>query len=147
MIWEVILNFWDFLLIFFLLNTTNMSCFPNKVNKPLANMLIWLPWWLSGKKSACQRRRGGFGPWVRKMPWKRKWLSTLVFLCGQSHGQRSLAVYSPWGHKGFDTTKHTHHRRYVALWQEKEGSLRSKVNHLLVKFSFMASSSVERDKA
>ena len=37
--------------------------------------------------------------WVRKMPWKRKWLPTLVFLSGKSHGQWSLAGYSPWGHR------------------------------------------------
>ena len=62
-------------------------------------MLIWLPWWLSGKESTCQCRRGGFGPWVRKIPWRRKWQLTPVFLPGQHHGQRSLAGYSPWGHK------------------------------------------------
>ena len=39
-----------------------------------------------------------FNPWVRKIPWRRKWLSMPVFLPGESHGQRSLAGYSPWGH-------------------------------------------------
>ena len=38
-------------------------------------------------------------PWVRKIPWRRKWQSTPVFLTGESDGQRSLAGYSPWGHK------------------------------------------------
>ena len=32
-----------------------------------------------------------FDPWVRKIPWKRKWQPTPVFLPGESHGQRSLA--------------------------------------------------------
>ena len=32
-----------------------------------------LPWWLSGKESACQCRRHGFSPWVRKIPWRREW--------------------------------------------------------------------------
>ena len=32
-------------------------------------------------------------------PWRRKWQPTPVFLPGESHRQRSLAVYSPWGHK------------------------------------------------
>ena len=53
-----------------------------------------LPWWLSGKESNCQCRicgRLGFNPWVRKIPWKRAWQSTPVFLPGKSHGQRSLA--------------------------------------------------------
>ena len=56
----------------------------------------------SGKEPACQykrQKRGGFDPWVRKIPWRRKWQPTPVFLLGKSHGQRSLAGYSPWGHK------------------------------------------------
>ena len=38
-------------------------------------------------------------PWIGKIPWRRKWQPTLVFLPGKSHGQRSLAGYSPGGHK------------------------------------------------
>ena len=34
-------------------------------------------------------------PWVRKIPWKREWLPTPIFLPGEYHGQRSLAGYSP----------------------------------------------------
>ena len=56
---------------------------------------IGLRCWLSGKESACQCRRRGFDPWVRKIPWRRNWQSTPVFLSGKSHGQRSLAGYSP----------------------------------------------------
>ena len=48
--------------------------------------------WLSGKDSAYQCRR--FNPWVRKIPWRRKWQLTPVFLPGKSHGQGSLAGYS-----------------------------------------------------
>ena len=48
-------------------------------------------------------------PWVRKIPWRRTWQSTPVFLPGESHGQRSLAGYSPWGHKQLDTTEATGH--------------------------------------
>ena len=36
-----------------------------------------------------------FGPWVRKIPWKRKWQPTTVFLPEKFHGQRSLVGYSP----------------------------------------------------
>ena len=44
---------------------------------------IWgFPWGLSGKESACQRRRPKFDPWVRKIPWKRKWQPTPVFCLG-----------------------------------------------------------------
>ena len=53
-----------------------------------------LPRWLSGKEPPCQcrrHRRRGFDPWIGKMPWRRKWQSTPVFLPGESHGQRSLA--------------------------------------------------------
>ena len=42
-----------------------------------------------------------------KIPWKRAWQPTLVFLPGESHGQRSLASYSPLGHKERDTTEAT----------------------------------------
>ena len=48
-------------------------------------------------------RRCGFHPWVRKIPWRRKWQSTPVFLPGKSHGQRSLVGYSPWGLRESDT--------------------------------------------
>ena len=49
------------------------------------------------------RRR--FSPWVGKIPWRRAWQPTPVFLPGEFHGQRSLAGYSPWGHKESDTTE------------------------------------------
>jgi len=49
---------------------------------------LGVPWWLTGKKPACQGRRSKFDPWVREMPWRRKWQPTLVFLPGKSHGQR-----------------------------------------------------------
>ena len=58
-----------------------------------------LPRWLSGKESACQCRRLGFHPWIRKIPWRRKWQPTPVFLPKKSHGQRSLAGYNPWSHR------------------------------------------------
>ena len=59
-------------------------------------------------KDHLQCRRPGFKPWVRKIPWIRKWQPTPVFLPGESHEQRSLAGCSPWGHKELDMTKHTH---------------------------------------
>ena len=58
-----------------------------------------LPWWLSGKESAChcrRLRRFGLNPWVRKILWRRKWQPTPVFLPGRSHGLRSLVGYRPW---------------------------------------------------
>ena len=56
-----------------------------------------LPWWLSCKESASQCMRRGFDPWVQKIPQRRKWQPTPVFLSGKSHGQRNLVGYSPWG--------------------------------------------------
>ena len=61
-----------------------------------------LPRWLSGKELTCQYRRHkrrGFHPWVRKIPWKRAWQPTPVFLPGESLGQRSLVGSNPWGHR------------------------------------------------
>ena len=46
-----------------------------------------------------------FDPWVRKIPQRRKWLPTPVFLLGKSHGQRSLTGYSPWDPKESDMTE------------------------------------------
>ena len=46
-----------------------------------------------------------FDPWVKKIPWRRKWLSSLVFLPREFHRQRSLVAYSPWGCKESDTTE------------------------------------------
>ena len=39
----------------------------------------------------------GLYPWVGKIQWRREWQPTLVFLPGDSHGQRSLVGLSPWG--------------------------------------------------
>ena len=43
--------------------------------------------------------RQGFDPWVGKTPWRRTWQSTPVILPRESHGQRSLAGYGPWGYR------------------------------------------------
>ena len=64
-----------------------------------------------GKEPACQCRRlkrRRFNPWVRKIPWRRTWQPTPVFLPGRSHGPRNLVDSSPWGHKKSDPTEHTH---------------------------------------
>ena len=45
-------------------------------------------------------------PGLGKIPWIREWLPTPVFLPGESHGQRSLVVYSSWGCKELDMTEH-----------------------------------------
>ena len=62
----------------------------------------------SGKELASPKRRG-FDPGVGKIPWRRAWQPTPVFLPGESLGQRSLAGYSPWGCKESDMTGATEH--------------------------------------
>ena len=47
----------------------------------------------------------GFDPRVRKIPWRRTWHPTPVFLPGEAHGRRSLAGYSPWGRKESGTAE------------------------------------------
>ena len=70
-----------------------------------------LPRWHSGKQSTCQcrrcrrRKRHRFDPWVGKIPWRREWLPTAVFVPGEFHGQRSLVSYTPWGGKELGTTE------------------------------------------
>ena len=54
-------------------------------------------------------RRPGFNLWVRKIPWRREWLLTPVFLPGEFHGQRSLVGYSSRGHKESDMTERLRH--------------------------------------
>ena len=65
--------------------------------------------WLSSKESACQcgrHRRRGFNPWIGKIPFRKTWQPTLVFLLGKSHGQRSLESQCRWGCKELDTIEH-----------------------------------------
>ena len=58
-----------------------------------------------------QCRRPGFDPWVGKIPWRREWQHTPIFLPGEFHRHRSLVVYSPWdcrvGHNWRITLSHT----------------------------------------
>ena len=67
-----------------------------------------IPRGAAGREPSCQRRslKGrSFSPWVGKIPWRRAWHPTPVFLPGESHGQRSLVGYSPRGHTESNTTK------------------------------------------
>ena len=70
-----------------------------------------------GTESTCNAGdapRHGFDPWIGKIPGKRVWQPTPVFLPGESHRQRSLVGYSPWGHKESDMTEaieHAHTRQ------------------------------------
>ena len=64
-------------------------------------------------KNPLQCWRPGFNPWVRKIPWRRSWQPTPVFLPGESSWTKEPGRLSPWSHKASDTTKqlsiqHTH---------------------------------------
>ena len=52
-------------------------------------------------------KKRGFDPWAGKIPWRRAWQPTPVFLPEEPHGQRSLVGHGPWGHKELDTTEAT----------------------------------------
>ena len=57
-----------------------------------------------GKEYTCNAGDPGSIPGFGNIPWRREWQPTPEFLPGESHGQRRLAGYSPWGHKESDTT-------------------------------------------
>ena len=67
-------------------------------------------------KICLQFGRPGFNPWVRKIPWRRKWQPTPVLLPGESHGGRSLGGYSPWDGKESDMAKQLTHTFVYQLY-------------------------------
>ena len=78
-----------------------------------------VPRWPSGKEFTCwcrRQRRCTFNPWVRKIPWNRKCQPTLVSLPREPHGQRSLAGYSPRGHRESDITEHTYNSGHTTVY-------------------------------
>ena len=75
------------------------------------------------KEFARQCRRCRFDPWVGKIPWRKKWQPYLVFSPGKSHGQRSLAGYSPRGCKESDTTTTQQRGTWPRLWVQSCHSL------------------------
>ena len=86
--------------------------------------------WLRGKESTRQfrgQRRCRVSPWVRRTPWRRKRQPTPIFLTGKSHGERSLAGYSPWGRRVGHDWAHTHEwmarTSYWCLTHPSSGSI------------------------
>ena len=61
-----------------------------------------------GKASARDAGDLEFDPWVGKIPWRRKWQPTPVFLPRKSHGQRTLVGCSSWDYKESDVTERLH---------------------------------------
>ena len=54
-------------------------------------------------------KKCGFDSWIGKLPWRKAWQPTTVFLPGEFHGQKSLVGYSLWGCKETDMTEMTQH--------------------------------------
>ena len=88
----------------------------SKVWHKMNPAVVKLPWDLlwnetgflsssDGKESACNGRDLGSTPGSGRLPWRREWLPTPVFLPEEFHGQRSLAGYSPWGCREWDKTE------------------------------------------
>ena len=72
--------------------------FSIKVKKHITFLLIYFLGFPGGKEPACQfrkHRKRRFSPRVRKMPWRRAWQPTPLFLSGESHRQKSLVGCSP----------------------------------------------------
>ena len=78
-------------------------------HRSILHILCWtyfdgLLRWFGGKASSCHCRRHWFDPCIGKIPCRRKWLSTPVFLPGKFHGPRNLAGFSPWDLRELDVT-------------------------------------------
>ena len=65
-----------------------------------------------------ETQRHGFHAWVRELPWRKQWQPTPVFLLGEVHGPRSLASYSPRGHRKSDTTERAHTCVTIRRWSD-----------------------------
>ena len=81
--------------------------------------LLGFPGGASDKEPACQcwrRSRRRFNPWVWKIPWRRSWQPTPVFLPGESHGQKSLMGYSHRVTKSWTHWNDNTHTRRIVLY-------------------------------
>ena len=114
--------------IFCLLHSTGFYFFffkespdPTSLNWFLDPLIQRLPWWFSGKESACtvrRHRRPGFNPWVRKIPWKRKWQPTPVFLPGESPWTEEPGGLQPIGSQRVRHTEQLYFHFPFSLYHE-----------------------------
>ena len=77
----------------------DLSIQPSLCIYTVSGPVLGLPWWFNSKESTCQCGKHMFSPWVGKIPGRRKWQLTPVFLPGKSHRQRSLVGYIAWDYK------------------------------------------------
>ena len=113
-------------------------------NSFLYRMRKRFPGGASGKEPTCQCRRQKrcrLGPWVGKIPWRRAWQPTPVLSPGESHVQRSLAGYSPWGRKESAMTERlgTAQRmfQYPDLWGFYWGKHRLCIIHQCMRITYL----------
>ena len=78
-----------------------------KMEKLANQQWVEIGWGMQGHWQDWLQITSSYFPWIRKIPWRRKWQHTAVLLPGKSHGWRSLAGYSPRGSKESDTTEAT----------------------------------------
>ena len=114
--------------------------------KPLNKILIGLPWQFSGRESPCQCRRCTVQSLDREDPMEKKWQPTPIFFSGESHGQRSLAGYSPQGCKrvGQDLVTKQKQQQNVGWSSGRLHDLRVSSQRLLVNYQREGIVTVER---
>ena len=71
-------------------------------NRGNLRSLVGFPGGSDGKEPTCNSGDPGS---ILKIPWRKEWQLTPVFLPGEFHGQGNLVGYSPWGLKGWDMTE------------------------------------------
>ena len=77
----------------------------NRFNINTFNRSIWASLVAQTIKNLPEKQETQVDPWVWKIPWRREWQPTPIFLPGEFHEQRSLEGYSPWGHRKSDMTE------------------------------------------
>ena len=90
--------------------------------------------WVKNWPAVQETQETRFDPWVGNIPWRRAWQFTPIPLPGESHGQRNLAGYSPWGHRESDTTEVTEHAciyTYIHVFTHTHTYMYTYINTLL----------------
>ena len=118
--------------------TTEPPGKPQFDNKPEIKRNIKFPGGSDSKESVCNAGDLRFNPWFGKIPWRREWQPTPMFLPGEFHGQGSLVGYSPWGLKELDVTEKLtlslHFRRNISQKEKKnETNVHNSNEHQLSK--------------
>ena len=84
--------------------------------------MVGFPSGSDSKESACSVEDRGSIPGVGKIPWRREWQPSPIFLPGKFHGQRSLVSFSPWSCKEWDMTEQLTQTHIIGYSNIKEKS-------------------------